>query len=120
MIRSTPAKYSSYGMPRYWWTATHPDVRPKAVDSGMSSPAGGDVLERDAVFHLHEADVARAAEDPVAAVDELPLGGRRCHQPGHTRGQRREPPPDPAHRPERHVLRQQLVPHVGQTRLRCR
>ena len=145
MIRSTPAKYSSYGMPRYWWTAIHPDVRPepggqrdvvgrrhphldreqhgrRQVTGQVAHPPHGfgHVLDRDAVLHLDEAHPARAAEDPVAAVDELPLCRRRRNELGDLRCHRRESPADPAHRAEGEVLADPLVADVGQATLRRR
>ena len=63
-----------------------------------NAPHGlGEVLDRDAVLHLDEAHAARAAEDAVAAVDQLALGRRRRDELGEPRRQRREAPADAAH-----------------------
>ena len=62
--------------------------------------------------------MARAAEDPVAAVDELAFGCRRRDELGHPRGERREAPPDAADGAEGQVLADPLVADVGQLRLR--
>ena len=73
----------------------------------------GHVLDRDAVLHLDEVHPPRAAEHPVAAIDELPLGRRRGDEPGDPRRQRREPATDPAHHAEGEVLPDPLVADVA-------
>ncbi len=123
--------------------AIQPDARPLAVDSGTVVGGRGAHLDReqrrerqrrhevvdpsdrvrhgvegDAVLHLEEVDVARAAEDPIAAVDQLAFGGRGGDELGHLRGERWETSPDAADGAEREVLADPLVAHVGQSRLR--
>ena len=56
-----------------------------------------DRLDRDAVLHLDEADATRAAEDVIAAVDQVALGRGRGDELREPRRLRRKPSADPAH-----------------------
>ncbi len=146
MIRSTPAKYSSYGMPRYWCTAIHPDVRPDA--GRQRDVVGGRHPHLDREQHgrrqvarqlAHARARRRGGARPGCRTPSrrsAPAAGcrrpgrcgrrararspRRRDELGDARRHAREPPPDPAHRAEGEVLADPLVADVGQARLRRR
>ena len=142
MIRSTPAKYSSYGAPRYWCTAIQPDCRPNAVDSGMSSAAdtrtsiGNRIGVGSVAANVRTARTASARCStgmPYSISTKRTRRGlqntRRCGRRGRAPRRRRddlgqprhragEPATDAADEPEAEVLAEPLVAGVGEPRLR--
>ena len=142
MIRSTPAKYSSYGAPRYWCTAIQPDCRPNAVDSGMSSPEDTRTSIGNRIGVGRVAANVRTARTASARCstgrpysistkrtrrglqNTLSLRSTRSRSPAAdvtTLASRRhragEPATDAADEPEAEVLAEPLVAGVGEPRL---